>query len=114
MTKGFNYRDFYHITPIPINESDLKAIEYNDKYEKMFAGLTHWLIALEGLVAREKKYSWRVVIFPSNEKGTFNQFLPYFQSPYHETFHDAVACLRDIELKAKNEQLIATHYLPQL
>ncbi|MEQ2528266.1 hypothetical protein EKG37_04160 [Robertmurraya yapensis] len=111
---GFNYRDFYQITPIPINESDLQAIECEDKYEKMFAGFTHWLLALEGLEAREKKYAWRVVIFPSNEIGSFNQFLPYFQSPYHATFHEAIACLREMELKAKNDQLIATPYLPQL
>lgn len=104
-----NFREFYPNTPIQISEKDWQAVQQEGKYRDLFANCTHWLIALEGKEANNKKFEWRVVIFPSEKTGRFNYKTPFFQSSFFQTFHDAFEYLRKSVSLAKQDQLTTLH-----
>lgn len=106
MTELFNFSEFYQKSPIPISQNDLLAIQNDEKYCKSFESLTHWLIALEGCELAPSPLQWRVAIYPSNSIGSFNYRLPFFRSPFISTFNEALEYLREVELKARQDQLM--------
>lgn len=105
MTGFIDFCEFYSKKPIPIKESDQFVLQRESKDGIVFEPFTHWLIALEGCEWQQEKFQWRVAVYPSNEDGAFNFRFPYFRSPYHTSFNEALEVLREIEMKAKQDQL---------
>lgn len=109
MVETLNFREFYQKTPIPISKNDRLTIENEASYSEMFNNWSHWLIALEGKEIDWKTIEWRVLIFPSNACGKFNDKFPYYKSPLLRTFHEAFDLSRELEKMAKQDRLIPIH-----
>jgi hypothetical protein len=112
MTETLNFNEFYQKSPIPISENDRFSIQKDVRYEKVFKHFTHWLIALEGsdLGRPNQNYQWRVVIYPADEFGAFNFKYPFFRSTFMTSFNEAFEFSKEIEMKAKQDQLMMIQY----
>lgn len=107
MTEYFSFSEFYPKSPIPITENFKLFIQ--EKHGANADQYTHLLIALEGCECSPKPFQWRVGIYLSNHNGSFDYRLPYFRSSFITTFHEALELLREIETKAKRDELMTVH-----
>lgn len=106
MVETINFREFYQKKPIPIHPNDRLAIQNESNCVDIFQHFTHWLIALEGNEFTRGQCQWRVLIYPSDEGGGFNYWLPFFRTSYLASFHEALEVLKEFESKANQDQLM--------
>lgn len=106
-----NFSDFYQKPLIPIGENDrLRMINDTGTEDTIELEMnTHWLIALEGSEKEgySPRFHWKVVMFPSNQNGSFNFTAPLYVSPFF-TFNEAVDYARQLENSAKEDQFFET------
>lgn len=102
-----NYNEFYQRALILIGEMDRSSIKEKIPSIEDFESRTHWLLALQGseLDKTTGVYHWNVVVYPSKSCGNFNYKQPYFVSPFFLTFNEAIEFIKDLETKAKEDQL---------
>jgi hypothetical protein len=99
-----NFREFYQRALIRIGENDrLSALKCSADSDRC----THWLLALEGnVVGKETEaYHWKVVVYPTNMKGSCDYHVPYFVSSLYFSFNDVVDYIRELEKMALDDQL---------
>lgn len=111
------YEDFYPKALIPIGLKDhtmLTEIKLSPIELPEF--VTHWLIALEGEVIpkQNKKYHWKVSIYPSNLDGSFVWDQAYYSSPYLLSIDEAIELSRKLETYSKNDELHSKHLLEKI
>jgi hypothetical protein len=99
-----NFREFYQRALIHIGENDrLSALKCTANSDRC----THWLLALEGNVVSQETeaYHWKVVVYPTNKKGSCDYNDPLFVSTLYFSFNDAVDYIRKLEKMAQDDQL---------
>ncbi len=102
-----NFNDFYQKPLIRIGENDRVRIFPNIHNSEIKDNElnTHWLIALEGCEKDRKSqiFHWKVVMFPSDQHGSFNFTAPLYVSPFFD-FNEAVEFAKKLENMAKGDQ----------
>jgi hypothetical protein len=111
------YEDFYPKALIPIGLSDQSVLtELKLSQMELPEFVTHWLIALEGEVIpkQNKKYHWKVSIYPSNLDWSFVWDQAYYSSPYLHSIDEAIELARTLESHSKNDELHSKHLLERI
>lgn len=94
-----NYNEFYQKPLVSIGRSDSSVL-------KEFPEATHWLIAMEGFEYEKgnKKYKWKVLVFPSDKNGSFDYERPHFISSELACIHEAFELVKEINTVCQNDQ----------
>ncbi|WP_257346913.1 hypothetical protein [Pseudalkalibacillus decolorationis] len=106
MKQIFNYNEFYQRSLVLIGEADQLCVANSLADEEHVEKCTHWLFALVGSESDKAtgRYEWNISVFPSKNCGGFNYMQPFYVSDAFQCIHEATEYVRELEMKAKNDQ----------
>ncbi|MBM7693140.1 hypothetical protein JOC77_002579 [Peribacillus deserti] len=99
---GYGYREFYQRALLPMGKKDKASY-----YDLSDSPSTHWLIALQGFPKEPSSqyYHWNILIFPTNENGSFTYNKPYYVSESFASFHQAYDYSKSLADSALNDTI---------
>lgn len=105
-----NYEEFYQRSLVVIGEADRLCVSEKTIDKEQFSTFTHWLLTLEGFEADDMTgmYEWNVSLYPSKSCGGFDYKHPYLVSDAFANIHEAIEFVKELELKAKDDQICAS------
>ncbi|PLT28949.1 hypothetical protein [Peribacillus deserti] len=99
---GYGYREFYQRPLLPMGKKDKASCHSLNDITS-----THWLIALQGFPKEPSSdfYHWNILVFPTNESGSFTYKKPYYVSESFSSFHQAYDYSKSLADSAVNDMI---------